>query len=160
MPYRTAAALMLLVSATMIGSSAPAQDRDAQLDGTEWAQVTIHQRIIIRIPNLRGRAASPIRALPEPVQPMRWVEKRGPKCVAVDQLAGASVGSDTVDLMLRGGNRVRARLDGDCPALDFYAGFYLKPSADGLVCAGRDSIRSRSGDSCTISGFKKLVLKR
>ena len=91
---------------------------------------------------------------------MRWIEKKGPQCIAVDQLAGAAVGGDTVDLMLRGGNRVRARLDGDCPALDFYAGFYLKPSADGLVCAGRDSIRSRSGDSCTISGFKKLVQKR
>jgi hypothetical protein len=160
MPYRTAATLMLLVSATAIGSSAPAQDRGSDLDGTEWAQMTIRERIIIRIPNVQMRAASPIRPRPDPVQPMRWVEKKGPKCVAVDQLAGAAVGGDTLDLMLRGGNRVRARLDGDCPALDFYAGFYLKPSADGLVCAGRDSIRSRSGDSCTISGFKTLVLKR
>jgi hypothetical protein len=156
MPYQTPAILLLLVSA--IGSSAPAQDYSA--DGTELAQVTIRERIIIRIPNVRMRAASPIRARPDPVQPLRYAEKKGPKCIAVDQLAGAAVGGDTVDLMLRGGNRVRARLDGDCPTLDFYAGFYLKPSADGLVCAGRDSIRSRSGDSCTISGFKTLVVKR
>lgn len=159
MPYQTAAALMLLVSATTIGSSAPAQDRDPDLDGVEVAQI-IHERIIIRIPNVQMRRASPIRARPDPTQPIRYAEKKGPKCIAVDQLAGAQVGSDTVDLMLRGGNRVRARLDGDCPALDFYAGFYLKPSADGLVCAGRDSIRSRSGDSCTVSGFKMLVPKR
>jgi hypothetical protein len=155
MPYPTAAVLMLLVSATAIGSSAPAQDRDPGVDGVDVAQATFRERIIIRIPNVLMR-----RARPDPTQPVRWAEKKGPKCIAVDQLAGAAVGGDTVDLMLRGGNRVRARLDGDCPALDFYAGFYLKPSADGLVCAGRDSIRSRSGDSCTISGFKTLVAKR
>jgi hypothetical protein len=158
MPYQTTAVLMLLVSA--IGSSAPAQDRDPDLDGTEFAQTIIHERIIIRIPNVRMRANRSIRTQPPPVQPTRYAEKKGPKCIAADQLAGAAVNGETVDLMLRGNRRIRARLDGDCPALDYYAGFYLKPSADGMVCAGRDSIRSRSGDSCTISGFKTLVPKR
>ena len=92
--------------------------------------------------------------------PQRWVEKRGPKCIAAGDLGGAIVGSRTVDLVLRGGERVRATLDGDCPALDFYSGFYLKPSADGQICAGRDTIRSRSGDSCEISGFRRLVMKK
>jgi len=60
----------------------------------------------------------------------------------------------------RGGDRVRATFDRDCPGLDFYSGFYLKPSADGQICADRDMIRTRSGDSCEISGFRRLVAKR
>ena len=77
-----------------------------------------------------------------------------------DQLGGAIVATDYVDLVLRGGDRVRAEVDGDCSGLGYYGGFYVKPSADGQVCAGRDSIRTRSGDQCTIRKFKKLVAKK
>ena len=65
-----------------------------------------------------------------------------------------------IDLMLEGGDRLRAKLDNDCPPLDFYSGFYLKPTPDGMVCADRDAIRSRSGAACAIESFKQLVPKR
>ena len=53
---------------------------------------------------------------------------------------------------------VRAHLDEDCPALDFYRGFYLQVQDDHL-CAHRDAIHSRMGGSCTIDKFKQLVPK-
>lgn len=123
---------------------------DSSLDGVTFAQMTIRQRIIVRVPVARA-------PLPKPI---RWKEKKGPKCVAIGSMAGALVsGKSAVDLVLAGGKRIRAKLDGDCRPLDFYAGFYLKPSADGMACAGRDSIRVRSGASCGIDGFKSLVAR-
>ncbi|NJC33203.1 hypothetical protein GGR88_000677 [Sphingomonas jejuensis] len=106
------------------------------------------QRSLIRVPVPRG----------PPPRPERWREQRGPRCVAVDSLAGAHVNRDnSVDLILRGGGRVRARLDGSCPAMDLYSGFYVRPGRDGMVCADRDGFRSRSGGACEIDGFRRLV---
>jgi hypothetical protein len=54
--------------------------------------------------------------------------------------------------------RVRASFDGNCPALDFYGGFYLK-TQDERVCAKRDSVHSRMGGSCRIERFRRLIPK-
>lgn len=119
--------------------------------------IVIQQRVIVRVPRLPvGRTAIAAGAVPPP--PIKWVEKRGDKCIAVDSLAGAAITrADSVDLVLSGGKRVRARLASNCPALDFYSGFYLKPAGDGMVCASRDAIRSRSGGACRIRSFRTLV---
>lgn len=128
---------------------------ESRAETVQETQYTVHQRIIIRIPRLFGRA--PV----SPSDPVRWIEKKGPQCVAMSELDGAVVtGSQTIDLMLEGGDRLRATLDNDCPPLDFYSGFYLKPTPDGMVCADRDAIRSRSGAACAIESFKRLVPKR
>jgi len=154
MPSPPLAAFVLIASVAAVGTPAPA----GQVTGIELAQVTIRGRIVIRVPSrLRDAAPSPQLA---PAPPIKWAEKKGPKCIAADQLSGAIVAGDYVDLVLRGGDRVRAELDGDCSGLGYYGGFYVKPSADGQVCAGRDSIRTRSGDQCTIRKFKKLVAKK
>ena len=47
-------------------------------------------------------------------------------------------------------------MDSDCPALDFYGGFYLQPD-DERICAKRETIRSRVGGSCRIERFRLLV---
>jgi len=47
-----------------------------------------------------------------------------------------------------------------CPALDFYSGFYLRPSADGQVCADRDTVHARSGGQCGIERFRTLVPRK
>ena len=57
---------------------------------------------------------------------------------------------------MRDRTRIRARLDRNCPALDYYYGFYISPDEDGLVCADRDSIRSRVGGECQIDAFRRL----
>ena len=55
-------------------------------------------------------------------------------------------------------DRIRAQFDEDCPALDFYGGFYLQPQDESL-CARRDAVHSRIGSSCMIERFKQLVPK-
>lgn len=120
--------------------------------GLAITQITVRERVIVRVP-----LAPSVRqkALPTPT---KWKEKKGPKCVAVANLAGALMTSPTViDLVLKGGQRVRAKLDRECRTVNFYSGFYLRPSADGQVCADRDAIRVRSGASCDIDTFKALV---
>ncbi|BCA58992.1 hypothetical protein [Sphingomonas sp. HMP6] len=126
-------------------------------DGAELAQLSIHQRIVIRIPRILGRRPEQ-RSEPPTV---RWTEKKGPRCVPMSAVEGAIItGSDSVDLIVADGTRLRALFDDDCPALDFYSGLYVKGTTDGMVCADRDSIRSRSGSVCRIDGFKRLVAKR
>lgn len=136
------AALPLL----LIALAAPALA--ASGDPWEFAQLTIRQRVIVRVPRMAP--------LPPP-KPIRWVEKKGPKCIPAADLAGALVTErDKLDLVLRGGKRVRAQLEDDCHGLDFYRGFYLKPAADGMVCADRDAVRARSGAKCPIDKFRSL----
>lgn len=134
---------MLALAPVMAGDPAPR-------DGIALAQLTIHQRIIIRIPRMEPPPA------PAP-EPRRWVEKDGPKCVPLGTIEGAVVkASDQVELLVANNHRVRAMLDDDCPSLDFYSGFYLRQTPDGMVCAGRDSVRSRSGGACRITTFHTL----
>ena len=87
-------------------------------------------------------------------------EHKGPKCVPVAAIRRAFLSGTAAGRFhpCRSRSRIRAELDEDCPALDFYGGFYLQLQDDRL-CAGRDIIRSRMGGSCTIERFKRLVPK-
>lgn len=114
-------------------------------------RMVIRDELILRIP-VRPRASPAI----------EWVEKKGPKCVDANRIAGASLsGPSSIDFVLRNRQRIRAEMDSECPALDFYRGFYLQPD-DERICAKRDTIRSRVGGSCRIERFRTLVphLKR
>ena len=161
-PARPTLAALLVAAAPVLLSAAP-PDR-APFDGMEMAQLTIHERVIIRIPRMSAPAPTALATLraETPPPPDGWIERgRAPRCVAAADLAGARVGRDgAVDLVSEDGGRVRAKLDADCPTLDFYSGLYLKPAADGRICARRDAIRSRSGARCTITGFVNLVARR
>jgi hypothetical protein len=145
-----------LIPALILLALAPGASVDPSADGgVQVTQMTLHQRIIIRIPRLPFTRA-PVQAS----TPVRWVEKKGPKCVAMDDLIGAAISApDSIDLMIDDGTRVRAKLDDDCPPLDYYSSYYLKPTPDGMICEDRDAIRSRSGGSCGIEEFKRLVAK-
>lgn len=142
----------LLAVAPVLGA---AQQRPV-LDGVQLAQVTVRERVMIRVrPARRPRAARD--AAPLPV----WSERRPRRCIPVDALAGVGVsrGGD-VDLMLVDGSRLRAKLGEDCPTLSFYSGFYLRPGRDGLLCGGRDVLRARSGAACPILRFRVLEARR
>lgn len=90
---------------------------------------------------------------------LEWVEHKGPKCIPASDIRSAVLsGPEQVDFILEGHQRVRAKFDEDCPALDFYGGFYLQPD-DERVCAGRDAIHSRVGGSCRIKRLKRLDAK-
>ena len=136
-----AAALLLLAFAG--GQQGPRAPRGS---------VTIrHHQIIVRLPAPAQGTVAAGRPL------IRWRESRGPRCIAVSSLAGATLlGANSVDLILRDNRRFRAHLGRRCPALDFYRGFYIDTTADGRICALRDSIRSRAGGECQIDQFRAL----
>lgn len=109
-------------------------------------RVVINQEMVISIP---------IR--PRPRQTLEWNEHKGPKCIPVERIAGALwSGPSSIDFILRDRRRIRAVMDDECPALDFYKGFYLQPD-DERICAKRESIQNRVGASCRIERFRRLV---
>jgi hypothetical protein len=121
--------------------------------GVQYAQVTVRQQIIIRVP--QGRALQPAAAM------THWREGRGPRCISARAVAGATLpGRNSVDLVMRDNSRVRAHLENNCPGLDFYHGFYVNGTADGMICADRDAIRSRMGGQCGIDQFRSLTAVR
>ena len=137
-----AALLLLAFDGDQDKQSAP---RPAQ------GSITIHQQqIIIRTPVSAGPAAPPASMI-------RWEEHHGPRCIAWARILGHGLlGQNSVDLIFRDGTRIRARLERRCPALDYYRGFYLPATVDGLICADRDSVRSRTGGQCQIDQFRAL----
>jgi len=155
MSYPLLSFLALLAFAPVAAADQP---REAPAERIEMAQLTFHSRIVIRIP----------RMMPERLdrheradRPIRLEEKKGPKCVPLTTLDRAIItGRNSIDLLLETGERIRARFDDDCPALDFYPDLYLRLPDDGMMCAGRDAIRSRSGGVCPIETFRRIVAKR
>ncbi|WP_380874260.1 hypothetical protein ACFB49_46760 [Sphingomonas sp. DBB INV C78] len=132
----------------LTGGSAAIVVSEPQVQPMHLAQLTIRQTVIVRVPT-RGTNA------PAPVE---WKESKGPKCVSMSAVAGAAVvKADSVDIILRGGGRVRAQFEDECPALDYYSGFYIRPSGDKRVCAGRDTVHARSGGECQIRRFRTLT---
>lgn len=117
-----------------------------------YAQLVVRERIIVRVP------ARPLAIVPAR---LKWKEKRGPRCVTMASVGGAAVVErKSVDLMLKGGQRVRAQFESSCPALDYYSGFYIIPSADARICADRDSIHTRAGGECQITRFRRLIAEK
>lgn len=123
-------------------------DRPSDPPAPTVRAMTVQRQVILRVP---------IR--PHPPMNFRWEEEKGPKCLPVRGLAGAMLsGPDSIDIMLRNRQRVRAKLESECKGLDFYDGFYLQ-TEDGQLCARRDVIRSRMGGTCQIDKFRMLVPK-
>lgn len=112
-------------------------------------RLVVQDEVVLRVP-----------VQPRPVVPQfKWDERKGPKCIPAGVIRRAVLsGEEQVDFIIAGGGRIRAQFDEDCPALDFYGGFYLQPEDDRL-CAKRDAIHSRMGGSCRIERFRLLVPK-
>ena len=114
------------------------------------SRVVVQEQVTIRVPVVKAR----------PTIPVRWVERKAPRCIASSDVLAATLVDDlSIDFHLRDRRRIRAKMDSDCPTLDFYRGFYLQPD-DERICAGRDEIRSRIGGSCQIDRFRLMVPKR
>jgi hypothetical protein len=154
--------LLAATTALLLPSAPPGDGRKAvpaSAGATRVAQVRIQQHFVIRVP--RPDSVRRVSAPAAPLPPIAWVEKDAEKCVKMQSLAGATISRpDSVDLFLSGGKRLRAKLGNECPALDFYTGFYVKPTKDGMVCAKRDVFRSRAGGECRIKAFRTLIPAR
>lgn len=145
--------MTLLLLALMSAGAASAPSILAPVEEVEFAQMTIQQRVVVRVPLAPMPAAPPV--------PIRWVEKKGPKCVGLSAVAGFAVrGPQVVDLLLRDGQRVRTRLEKQCGNLDLGYGFYVKPNADGRICRDRDILHARTGGQCEVDSFSTLVPER
>lgn len=136
---------------------APRAAPDAPL--SFW-QMVIEQQLIIRVPAQRSQLNN--FAAPPPPRiadvPIVWKEKKAPKCVAMRNIVGMSaVQRDSIDLITRQKQRLRAQLNRGCRALDFYAGFYMEGSKDGKLCEDRDEIHARTGAKCEVDKFRLLV---
>jgi hypothetical protein len=135
---RAGVAACLLLAAGAPAAAPPA--RPAQ-----YGQAVVREQVIIRF-----RQPAPTR--------VEWKEGKGPKCVPARAIAAATlVGKSSVDLIMRNRQRVRAKLESNCPALDYYYGFYITPNPDGMVCEDRDALRSRMGGACEIDRFRGLA---
>lgn len=118
------------------------------------AQLTIEQRVIIRVPMAR-KGKAPARIRPEARH--AWKEKKGPRCVALRSIRSAAVVVENgVDLLLADNHRYRARLERGCSSTGFYSGFYVEPDEDGSLCSGRDQLQARSGLNCGIDSIRRL----
>ena len=123
-------------------------------------QVRIEQRMTIRI---APRAAMPIRRdmfapMPDGEMRPRFTERKMGKCVPVAGIAGVRPnGGSSLILYMRDRRMVSAALDRTCRARDFYSGFYLSDSSDGMLCVDRDMLQSRSGATCKLSRIRQLV---
>ena len=120
--------------------------------GASWYQVRSDQRVIIRIP------PKPVPASGKKSEPVRYKEKKIGKCLLLDRLVGSRPGpKESLEILTRDGNLIRAYLGDGCLAREFYAGAYVERSADGKICIDRDLLHARTGAQCEIDKFRQLV---
>src|SRR3712207_3163224 len=102
-PGTSAAAAMLAWLPILFGMSGPGQPAVTRM--------IVQEQLIIKIP-----------VRPHPVsRPLGLMERKGPKCLDTREIRGAVLAGPTdVDFALQDRSWVRAKLDDDCPALDFY----------------------------------------
>ena len=169
MPKFSPNILLPVLLTALAAAAAPVSAQEAARETPEslqLAQVTIEQRVIIRIPMVRpptgpvprGAALAP----PMPTGPQASVatkEVKGPKCLKLDRLRGALINAaaGTVTMLTDKDERFRTHFSRMCRAADFYSGFYIEPNKDGAICVGRDTLHSRNGSTCDIERFGKLV---
>lgn len=156
-----------VVTAPVAGSAAAPMTKIIEIPDIggkagEYYQLVLERQLIIRIParpstltNFTTGETSGGHQLPMPIV---WRETKAPKCVPMRSLVGIqAVQRDSIDLITRENERLRAKLNRGCRALDFYSGFYLKKSKDGRLCADRDALHARSGAECEVEKFRLMV---
>lgn len=161
---RAAIAISLTLAVVAFANSARGQQageiawqRLGQLVGsdTKSFQVTIEQRVIIRIPRQNTPPASTTSR--NKVTQMRYKEEKIGNCLLMNKLVAARpAGDSSLDLVTTDGVLIRTYLE-ECSARDFYAGAYMERSSDGKLCVNRDLLHSRTGTKCEIDKFRLLV---
>lgn len=174
--YAVLLAGLVLVLPVGVSGGAPAQD--VRYAGTEQMateqpftnllqryepearnQVRIEQRVIIRVAPARRERQDLIANLPPGTNViLHYREQPMKRCVRMANIAGVQSGSENrLILFMRDRNIVSAALEKACSARDFYSGFYVERSEDGLLCSGRDMLKSRTGTSCGVRRLAHLV---
>jgi hypothetical protein len=147
-----------------LGSAPPASDAFRRFRESyrpqEQDQVRIEQRMIIRIspspPAVRREVLGPPQRADD--GPMRYKEKKFHDCVKIENIAGITpMRPNRLVLFMRDHRVLSAALERACDADAFYLGAYVERSSDGKLCKGRDALRARTGATCRIARFSRLV---
>lgn len=124
---------------------------------TDFDQVRIDQRVIVRLPSTASAPAT-VGAQRDAVAKIKYKEQKIGKCLWVDKLGGSRPGPDrSLDLLTREGILIRAYLGDGCLAREFYAGAYMERSYDGKLCVNRDLLYARTGAKCEVEKFRLLI---
>jgi hypothetical protein len=121
-------------------------------------QIHIEQRVIIRLapsaPAARREMFNPSRRTDGPV---RYKEKKLRRCIPIDEIAGIAPMQNRLLLFMRDHRLLSATLERVCDPDTFYLGASVERNADGRLCSGRDTLRSRTGANCQIARINRLV---
>lgn len=138
-----------------------------QREAERAEQVRIEQRVIIRIsPGPSGRGGGPISRDPRrgfvadfaERQAPRFAERRMGQCVPVGGIAAVQPdGPSRLILFMRDQRIVSAALEKGCNARDYYSGFLVERTNDGMICASRDKLLSRTGANCGMNKLRQLI---
>lgn len=123
-------------------------------------QVRIERRLTIRIsPRTDTVRQNMVAELSRPRAQSRFVERAMGNCVPMRSIAAVqSAANNRLVLYLRDQRIISASLEKACRARDFYSGFYVEPSDDGMLCIDRDRLLSRTGAKCQLSAMRRLEL--
>lgn len=137
----------------ILPEEAPVREHQVHL-----AQLSIEQRVIIRIPAMPPRSSEAMEATPAPA--VRWKQSKGPRCLPLNLIRAAVVTDDSgVTMVVSRAERYLAHLGRACRPADFYSGFYISPNKDGVLCAGRDTLHARNGSACEIQRFSRMTVE-
>jgi hypothetical protein len=125
------------------------------LDGTKDFQLRVEQRVIVRFPNQPVVVSS---GRGDNRKSVIYNEEKIGKCLLMDRLIASRPGpKNTLELVTRERQLIRAYLGDGCLAREFYAGAYVERSKDGKLCIDRDLMHARTGAKCEIDKFRLLV---
>jgi hypothetical protein len=139
-------------------AAAPQSLQNSPKDPEVARQVSIEQRVTIRIAPRGPAVPADFDNLPSNGVSPRFTEKKMGKCVPVSGIVGVQYrDANRLVLYLRDRRMVSVTLEKSCRARDFYSGFYVARNDDGQLCVERDQILSRSGANCQLSAMRQLV---
>lgn len=129
---------------------------DARVDLPQ--QVSIEQRVTIRVSPRQAPMPAAMFERDGDVNEPRYIERKFGKCIPASGIVGVQPVSGRKLLLIMRDNRMfTAELEKGCQARDFYSGFLVAKSSDGMICKERDELRARSGATCEVSGFRQII---
>ncbi len=121
-------------------------------------QVSIEQRVTVRVSPRPMPLAPAMFEADGDVSGPRYIERKFGKCIPVRGISGVQpVSGRKLLLIMRDSRMFTAELEKGCQARDFYSGFLVAKSTDGMICKERDELRARSGATCQVSGFRQII---
>jgi hypothetical protein len=136
----------------------PIQRAASDMGGALPQQVSIEQRVTIRVAPRQAPMAPVMFEADTGSSGPRYVERKFGKCLPLSGIVGVQpVSGRKLLLIMRDQRMFTAELEKGCHARDFYSGFLVAKSSDGMICKERDELRARSGTTCQVNGFRQII---